>query len=109
MACGQTLPTTSGSPFSPSQTTKNMSLTPRFLSSVSTRIQNFAPSPPAPAHSPRMSLLAVEGDPDRGVDRPVGDLAVADLDHDRVDEDRRVDLVQRPGLPARPSPRSPCR
>ena len=67
--------------------------------SVSTLIQNFAPSPPVPAHSPRMSLLPVQGDPDRGVDRPVGDLPVADLDHDRVDEDRRVDLVQRPVRP----------
>ena len=56
IACGQTLPTTSGRPLSPSQTTKNMSLTPRLRRSVSTAIQNFAPSPPVPAHSPRMSL-----------------------------------------------------
>src|SRR5271154_1830699 len=56
IACGQTLPTTSGSPFSPSQTTKNTSLMPRLRRSVSTLIQNLAPSPPTPAHSPRMSF-----------------------------------------------------
>ena len=42
MAWGHTLPTTSGSPFSPSQTTKKVSVTPRFLMSVSTAIQNRA-------------------------------------------------------------------
>jgi hypothetical protein len=56
MACGQALPTTSGRPLSPSQTTKNTSLTPLFLRSVSTLIQNLAPSPPVPAHRPRMSF-----------------------------------------------------
>lgn len=50
---GHTLPTTSGSPFRPSQTRKNTSVTPRFFRSVSTANQNFAPSPPVPAHSPR--------------------------------------------------------
>jgi hypothetical protein len=30
---------------------------------------------------PEHVLLAGQGDPDGGVDRPVGDLAVADLDH----------------------------
>jgi hypothetical protein len=42
---------------------------------------------------PEDVALAVEADPDRGVDRPVGDLPIADLDHDRIDEDRRVDLA----------------
>ena len=56
IVCGQTLPTTSGRPFSPSQTTKNTSFTPRLRMSVSTLIQNLAPSPPVPAHSPRMSF-----------------------------------------------------
>ena len=56
MACGHTLPTTSGRPLSPSQTTKNTSPTPRFFKSVSTLIQNLAPSPPDPDHSPRMSF-----------------------------------------------------
>src|SRR3954453_16561352 len=76
---GHTLPTTSGSPSRPSQTTKKVSLTPRLRRSVSTLIQNFAPSPPVPAHSPQDILLSGQGDPDRGVDRPVGDLAVTDL------------------------------
>ena len=56
MLNGHTLPTTSGSPFSPSQTTKKVSLTPRLRRSVSTLIQNFAPSPPVPAHNPRTSF-----------------------------------------------------
>ena len=45
----------SGKPFSPSQTTMHTSSTPRFLISVSTPSQNFAPSPPSPAQIPRMS------------------------------------------------------
>jgi hypothetical protein len=48
---------------------------------------------------PQDVLLSGQADPDRGVDRAVGDLAVTDLDHDRVDEDRGVDLVQGPGGP----------
>src|SRR5680860_1906224 len=98
MAWGHTFPTTSGSPLRPSQTTEEVSLTPRLRRSVSTLIQNFAPSPPVPAHRPRTSFSG-QGDPDRRVDRAVGDLAVADLDHDRVDEDGRVDLVQGTGGP----------
>ena len=53
---GHTLTTTSGRPFSPSQTRKNTSLMPRLRRSVSTAIQNLAPSPPVPAHSPSTSL-----------------------------------------------------
>src|SRR5665811_297934 len=53
---GHTLPTTSGSPLRPSQTRKNVSATPRFFISVRTLIQNFAPSPPVPAQSPRTSF-----------------------------------------------------
>jgi hypothetical protein len=45
----------SGRPFRPSQTTMHTSSTPRFLSSVNTASQNFAPSYPSPAHKPRMS------------------------------------------------------
>jgi hypothetical protein len=41
----------SGSPLSPSKTVMQTSSTPRFLISVSTESQNFAPSPPSPAHS----------------------------------------------------------
>jgi hypothetical protein len=41
----------------------------------------------------------IDGDTDDGVDGPVGDLAVADLDVDHVDEHDWVDAVQRPVLP----------
>jgi hypothetical protein len=48
---------------------------------------------------PQDVALTVEGDADGRIERPVGDLPVADLDHDRVDEHRGVDLVQRAGGP----------
>src|SRR3954452_9380639 len=96
---GHTLPTTSGSPFGPSQTTKKVSLTPRLRRSVSTLIGELRALPTGAGPQPQDVLLSGQGDPDRGVDRPVGDLPVTDLDHDRVDEDRRVDLLQRPGGP----------
>ena len=56
------------------------------------------PLPPANARSPHPQdvLVAIQVDPDRGAHRPVTDLVVTDLDHDRVDEHRRVDLLQRP-------------
>jgi hypothetical protein len=54
-ARAQTVVIASGRPLSPSQTVMQTSSSPRFLISVSTEIQNFAPSPPSPAHSPRMS------------------------------------------------------
>lgn len=55
-AAGHTSATTSGSPFNPSQTTKNTSFMPRFFKSCNTCNQNFAPSPPGPAQIPRTSL-----------------------------------------------------
>jgi hypothetical protein len=39
---------------------------------------------------PEHVTSAVDGDAERDVDRPVGDVAVADLDVDRVDEHHRV-------------------
>ena len=45
--------------------------------------------------------LAVHGDAQRQVDGPVGDLALADLHVNGVDEDHRVHGVQRPALPFR--------
>ena len=53
---GHTFATTSGRPLRPSQTRKSTSRTPRFFMSASTDIQNLAPSPPVPAHSPGMSF-----------------------------------------------------
>ena len=44
--------------------------------------------------------VAVEVDPDRQIAGEVSDrLPVADLDHERVQVEDRVDLLQRPGLP----------
>lgn len=50
---------------------------------------------------PEDVAFTVHGDPDRHVERLVRDLAVADLDHDRVDERHRVHLVQGPVQPLR--------
>ena len=52
-----------------------------------------------PGPQPEDVAFAVQADTDRGVDGPVGDLPVADLDHDRVDEDRGVDLIEWPHRP----------
>src|SRR6185437_3532017 len=87
--CGQTLLTTSGSPLSPSHTTKKTSLTPRLRRSVSTLIQNFAPLTAGAGPQPEDVALPGQAHPDRSVERPVADLSVADLDHDGVNEDRR--------------------
>lgn len=43
------------------------------------------------------------------VDRPVGDLPVADLHVHRIQEDHRVDRVQGAGSATRSCPRSLCR
>jgi hypothetical protein len=50
---------------------------------------------PAAGAGPQAEHVLVPGqvDSDRGVDRPVADLPVANFDVDRVDEDRRVDLL----------------
>ena len=64
IAAGKTALTLSGRPFSPSQTTKNTSRTPRDFRSLRTAYQNFADSPsPSPAHMPRMSLCPPRSTP----------------------------------------------
>jgi L-ascorbate metabolism protein UlaG (beta-lactamase superfamily) len=60
------------------------SLTPRFLSSVNTPSQNFAPAPPSPAQSPEDVALVVHGHADHHIHRLVGDLPVTDLDDHRA-------------------------
>src|ERR1700678_3005167 len=55
IAFGQIAMTASGRPVRPSQTTMHTSATPRFLISVRTCNQYLAPSPPSPAHNPKMS------------------------------------------------------
>jgi hypothetical protein len=94
---------------SPSQTTKNVSLTTRFFRSMSTLIGALAPSPPVPAHRPRMSRSPARETPIAAERWPVGDLAVADLHHDRVDDDRRVRLIERAHLPVGHLLHRPCR
>jgi hypothetical protein len=43
---------------------------------------------------PQHVAVALDGDADDDVERPVGDLPVADLQMDGVDEDHRVDRVE---------------
>ena len=57
VVCGHTWEIASGRPLSPSQTTMQQSVVPRFLISVKTRSQYLAPSPSpcSPAHNPSTS------------------------------------------------------
>ena len=48
---------------------------------------------------PKDVAVTVDGDTNGHLDRPVGDLAIADLDEDRVDEHHRIDRVERTRLP----------
>ncbi len=90
VAWGHPVFTESGRPLRPSQTTKNTSDTPRLRSSVRIAREELCRFPAANPHA-RDDLVAIEVHPDRGMDRPVVYLAVADLDHDRVDDHRHVD------------------
>ena len=55
-------------------------------------IHCLAPSPPRRAEPQAEHVaFAVEVDADRDIDRPVRDLGVADLDHDRVDQQHRIE------------------
>src|SRR3954454_8213246 len=91
----------SGSPVRPSQTTMSTSFTPLFLISVRTCSQYFAPSPTCPpvtrgglpGPQPEDVAAALAGHRERDVDRSVGDLPVADLHVDRVDEHHRIDRL----------------
>src|SRR6266568_227454 len=87
--------TASGRPFSPSQTTISTSRVPRFLISEQTRSQYFAPSP-SPCSRPQSQhvTLPVHGDAQGQVDRPVRDLALADLHVNGVDENHRVYRIE---------------
>ena len=48
---------------------------------------------------PENVTVTLQIDADSDVDRPVGDLPVADLDHERVDQHHRIDRIERTGLP----------
>jgi hypothetical protein len=70
------------------------------LSSDRTCIQNFAPSD-SWNHIPRTSREP-HRDPEREIARPpLNAAAITDLEHQRVEEDDRVDVLQRPLLPRR--------
>src|SRR4051794_19938231 len=75
------------------------SSTPRLRTSVSTPSQYLGALAPRADPQAQDVPLAVHRDADGAVHGPVGDLAVANLDHDGVDEDHRIDAVQRPVLP----------
>ena len=78
-----------GQAFSPTQTRKNTSFTPRFFMSSSPTSRTWR-LPRRSRPTAEDVFAAVQRDTDRGVDRPVSDLAIADLDHDGVDEHRDV-------------------
>mgnify|MGYP006869484761 FL=1 len=108
MVRGNTAVALSGSPFNPSQTRKNTSVTPRFFlvgeygQPVLGRFPATLPGPDS-----ENVLVTVQIDPERSVERLVGDLPVPHLDHDGVDEDRRVDPTAGPTRCS--SPRRSCR
>jgi hypothetical protein len=78
------------------------SRTPRFLISDRTRSQYLAPFPVAVLPGPQAQHVtpAVHGDAQRQVDGPAGDLALADLHVNGIDEQDRVNGVQRAALPS---------
>src|SRR5690606_23495480 len=108
-ASSHTVLIASGKPFNPSQTTMHTSATPRFLISVSTASQELRAFPAVAGPQPQDVAFTVDGHPDRDVDRSVGDLTVADLDVDGVDEHHRIHPTEGPALPLKSSPPAPCR
>src|SRR6266571_4731418 len=81
--------TAPGRPFSPSQTSMHTSRTPRFLISGRTRSQYLAVAVLARPQAHDVAL-AVHGDAQGQADGPVGDLALADLHVNSVDENHGV-------------------
>ncbi len=101
VVAGNTAPSASGIPFSPSVTAIRMSLTPRVLRSLNTFIQNFAPSVVS-IHRPENLARAVAPHAQRQIHRLVAHHALfADLHPQSVEEHHRIDRLQRPGLPGR--------
>ena len=94
MVSGHTLPTTSGRPFQPVADHEEHVPHAPVLQVDQDAHPELRAFPAGPGPQPEDVLLAVEGDADRGLDGPVGDLPIADLHHDRVHENRRVDLVE---------------
>ncbi len=89
----------SANPVSPSQQTMSTSRMPRLASSAQTPAQNFAPSL-VWTQMPSTCLMPSMSTPDRDVGGLVAHVgAVADLDHQRVEVDHRVERLQRAALP----------
>ena len=67
--------------------------------SIKTDIEEFGALTAGAGPQTEHVAVTVETDADRGIDRSVRDLPVPDLNDDRVDEDRRIHFVERPGRP----------
>ena len=99
VASGKTARIASGKPFRPSTTASRISSTPRFRSSFMTRSQNLAPSF-CSSQRPRISLAPSARTPSAMWTallrtRP----SSRTLTLKRVEEDQRIDGLQRSGLP----------
>src|SRR5712692_7098104 len=96
---GNTTPIASGNPLSPSTTAISTSLTPRVLtrgSSPRAELGALGLLDPQPQHL--FLAVAVEGE--GNVDRLVAHQPlVADLDPQRIEENHRIDRIERPALP----------
>src|SRR5207237_7606403 len=91
---GKTVSIASGKPFSPSTQAIKMSVTPRFLSSVTTCSQNLAPSVCA-IHNPKTSFKPSIVTPNRQINRFVLDVpTIAHFELDRIQIHDRIDRVQ---------------
>lgn len=96
-ARGQVASMASGRPLRPSQTTMHTSSVPRFSGLGEDLEPELGALTAGAGPQPENLPAAVHGDPDGGVDGPVGDLAVTDLDHQGVDEDDGVDPLKSMG------------
>jgi hypothetical protein len=95
MVCGQVAAIASPNPVSPSTQAISTSLTPRLASSAHTPAQKLGLDPDA-----QDVTDTVDVDADGNVSGLVADLmTVANLDHQGVEVDDRVDRVQGPALP----------
>jgi hypothetical protein len=91
-------------PLEPVDTADQISRTPRCLRSVRTCIQNLAPLGLLKPHAEHVAVT-VERDSQRQVaGAALHAAALADLQHQRVEEDHRVDVLKRP---LRPGARRP--
>src|SRR6266487_7081669 len=89
----------SGRPVSPSTQASRRSWTPRCLSSLRTCIQDFAPSA-SWNHMPSTSRSPSTVTAEREVaGAPLHRPSLTDLQHQRIQEDDRVDVVERALLP----------